>query len=324
MDSTIPARLVTYLVAELLLLTGFSACNRRTAQAVDLNQALMRAAEKGDSKAVEQLLDHGANIEARDLQDDTPLMVAAEGNDVTLMRLLLQRGANPEAKNHNGDTALLEAVRADSSEALAVLLEKGSNLSEKNEALLEAASGGPVMTKDRAPGTGNNQPQVPATAQESPWVATVRILLDSGAEMETRDSDGATPLMLAASVGETGIFKFLLERGAKMDVRDKRGATILIVAACGCALTTMNPTDEVVKILLNRGADVNAGDNEGTTPLMNAAGGFEGPQMLQLLLDHGANLRARNKQGETALTFAIKAHRDDKIPFLKNALAQSH
>jgi ankyrin repeat protein len=324
MDSTTPARLVTSLVAGLLLLTGFFACDRHPAQPVDLNQALMRAADKGDSKAVKLLLDRGANIEARNLQDDTPLMVAAEGNNVTLMRLLLRRGANPEAKNRNGDTALLEAVKAGSPEALVVLLEKGSNLSAKNEALLEVASSGPVMIRDPSPQTENSQSKVPVTPQESPWVGTVRILLDSGAEIETRDSDGATPLMLAASVGQTGIFKFLLERGAKMDVRDKRGATILIAASCGCALTTMNPTDEVVDILLERGADLNARDNEGTTALMNAAGGFEGPQMLQLLLDHGANLRARNKHGETALTFAIKAHRDDKIPFLKKALAQSH
>jgi ankyrin repeat protein len=283
----------------------------------------MRAAEKGDSKTVEQLLDHGANIEATNLNGDTVLMIAAENNDVTTMRLLLRRGANIRAKNHNGDTALLEAVRGGNPEALAVLLEKTPNISDRNGALLEATSSGPVLMQYPSPQPDVRKEGVLPAPQESTWVATVRILLNSGAEIETRDSDGATPLMLAASVGQTEIFKFLLERGANMDVRDKRGMTILIAAACGCAQATMNTTDDIVKIILERGADVNARDNDGTTALMNAAGGFEGPQMLQLLLDHGANLRARNKHGETALTFAIKAHRDDKIPFLKKALAQS-
>src|SRR3954452_5858036 len=48
----------------------------------------------------------------------------------------------------------------------------------------------------------------------------VAAFLAKGADIETRDKEGKTPLMLAAQYGRTSTVKLLLEKGAKPDARD--------------------------------------------------------------------------------------------------------
>ena len=43
----------------------------------------------------------------------------------------------------------------------------------------------------------------------------VKLLLEKGAELETKDNDGRTPLSWAAEKGHEAVVKLLLEKGAK-------------------------------------------------------------------------------------------------------------
>jgi hypothetical protein len=122
---------------------------------------------------------------------------------------------------------------------------------------------------------------------------TVQAMLDRGAEVNARDNDGRTALMWAAQWGGIDIAKILLARGAEVNARSNGGVTALIIASGSSSLAT-------VKLLLAQGADVNVQDEDGTTALMGAARS-ENTDMVNLLLAQGAKIDARDDFGNTAL-----------------------
>ena len=80
---------------------------------------------------------------------------------------------------------------------------------------------------------------------------------------ERRHGDNWTALMLAAQYGHTETVKLLLDRGADVNTKTNYGNTALIKAAF-YGLT------EAATLLLDRGADIHATDNDGSSALMAA------------------------------------------------------
>lgn len=66
---------------------------------------LMLAAFRGDAAGVLNLLERGADVNARDADGDTALMFAAFRGHALAVALLLQYGANVYARARNGWTA---------------------------------------------------------------------------------------------------------------------------------------------------------------------------------------------------------------------------
>jgi ankyrin repeat protein len=288
------------------------------AQRVDtLDGKLFRAIDNDDIVSVQHLLLDGANIEARETNDTTPLMEAAEHGSVPLISLLLENGANPTTGDKQGDTALIYAARGGRVRVVNLLV-RLADAKDKNRALFEAVEGGPVVIKtDDAPAPNRLQTR-PAEVQES-WTATIETLLDNGADIEARNQDGSTPLDWAATFAQTDVLKLLIQRGAKTNVADKYGNTPLISAACECAVATMNSAYDVMKILLDQGANVNARNKDGKTALIMASGMTGDAAVLDLLLKNGADPQAKDHKGNTALSLAKQSGREDKIAILKTA-----
>lgn len=323
MQLMITARLTGVAVLIGILCVGLS-CSRTptAAELAKLNQELYRAVDHHDLASVRRLLKKGASIETTDGNGTTPLAAAASNGDVPMVQLLLQNGAKAHVKDRQLVSPLGHAARVGSAEIVRLLLKQNPDLAEKNQALLEAAHGEPaiVVEQDQS-GKRLTTEQIMAKF-ESPWVDTVRLLLDSGANIEATDEYRGPPLVDAAAYAQTEVVIFLLSRGANLHARDKYGHTALISAACECAVATMNDAYYVVDVLLRKGSDVNAHANDGTTALMNAAGGFGGSAIVKLLLEHGADPRARDAEGKTALQFAIAANRADKVQLIRQALAK--
>ncbi|MBR1978491.1 MAG: ankyrin repeat domain-containing protein [Akkermansia sp.] len=71
---------------------------------------LMRAAERGNLRAVDALIKAGANVNAKDEDGNTALMDAAdEGHNDVVLRLI-QAGADVNARDDEGETALSKAI----------------------------------------------------------------------------------------------------------------------------------------------------------------------------------------------------------------------
>ncbi len=71
-----------------------------------LEDQLFEAAKNGDAGGVKALLDKGANVNAKERDDMTPLMAAAINGRVDVVKLMIGRGADVNARDAKGRTAL--------------------------------------------------------------------------------------------------------------------------------------------------------------------------------------------------------------------------
>ncbi|KAL3446077.1 hypothetical protein BJX65DRAFT_279997 [Aspergillus insuetus] len=100
-----------------------------------------------------------------------------------------------------------------------------------------------------------------------------------------------TPLSAAVMRGQAATVRLLLEFGADVNQRASLQRTPLCFAAGKC---TRNRA-EIVRLLLEAGADAGLRDNEGTSPLMAVIREFEDVEVAALLVDHGPPLSGQDK-----------------------------
>jgi cytohesin len=131
-----------------------------------------------------------------------------------------------------------------------------------------------------------------AVEQNSPEI--VRLLLDRKAEVNVVNKERKTALLLAAD-SSAGIPEILLAHGADLQARDLEGRTPLLVAC-----NSDHAQEDTVHLLLAKGAEANARDKSGNTALILAArwGAF---QVIETLARGGVDVNAKNNEGWTAL-----------------------
>jgi ankyrin repeat protein len=95
-------------------------------QTGDINSDLMNAAKAGDEAKVEQLLEQGADANAKDEDDVTVLMIAALTGQTDNVRALLAKGADVNAEDKFGWTPFIYAKCAGDTEIMEILKQAGA------------------------------------------------------------------------------------------------------------------------------------------------------------------------------------------------------
>ena len=149
----------------------------------------------------------------------------------------------------------------------------------------------------------------------------IELLIDKGADIETRGFGDTTPLQTAVAVGRKEVAELLLAHGAKADVIGRHWGTTAHLAmrenhpdlvrwsiAKGVEIPLMHQAAyfgeiDKVKSLLSEGADVNQKDKAGFTPLHCAVFGRR-KGVVQLLLKNGADVKAISCADATPLFWA--------------------
>ena len=118
---------------------------------------------------------------------------------------------------------------------------------------------------------------------------TVKLLLDNGADLSLRPRFGNTALMGALHSGDEALVRFLIEKGEKADDRDDYGRNALH-SLRWCP----NSKVDFASLLVGNGADVNRAAQNGDTPLAECILSNNALTVRQLL-DLGADLVDGNK-----------------------------
>eukprot|EP00854_Cymbomonas_tetramitiformis_P015332 gene15332-18137_t len=126
---------------------------------------------------------------------------------------------------------------------------------------------------------------------------TVRELVNSGANVNESNQHGRTALHLAAVAGNAATVRLLVEEGSDVDSLDRDNCTALMLAA---------PLGhvETISTLVSLGAEVNQVAHNGVTALMLAAGRGQ-VETVQVLLDSGAAINHVDQDGRTALMISV-------------------
>lgn len=208
-----------------------------------IDQDLLRESGWGRTEKVKSLLDSGAYVDARDVNGDTSLITAALMGFSDTVELLLERGADVNARNNLGSTALIEAAAMDWRDIVELLLSNGADKKVRNIAgltALDAAqreghkdmahvlkSGAVTRRAEPASYSYVNVDSGLHQAAIDGDITKIRNLLASGANVNAKDKDGRTALILAALKGRVEVVQLLLNNGADPNAQDKQGDTAM-------------------------------------------------------------------------------------------------
>ena len=266
----------------------------------DLNRGgltpLLYAAREGCIECARELIEGGADLDLADPDGTTPLVLAILNMRFDLAAYLVKAGADIDKWDFYGQTPLYVAVDLNT-------LPRGGRPDLPST---DNLTGYDIAAQLLAGGANPN----PQLKLRPPYRNAV---FDRGGDQVL--STGATPLLLAAKVGDTASVALLLKHNARIDIPNSDGVTPLMAAA-GMG-HSFNPTRgrfktdaqgaECLKLLQAAGGKMDDKNEQGLTALHSAASlGWD--ETIKLLVDGGAQLESQDAKGMTPIDYAVGRH----------------
>lgn len=291
---------------------------------------MAEAATTGNAAVIGKLLAAGADPDSPGADGQTALMVVARSDSIDAARLLIEHGADVNARERwRQQTALMWAAAQKQAEMVRLLIGNGATVDARS-----AVNDWPRQVTGEPRRMyrpfGGLTPLMFAAREGC--VDCARALIESGADVDLADPKNVTPLFLAIDNFHFDTAKVLLAAGANPNKWDWLGRTPLYSAVDVNTLprggrpdrptTDETSSTEVIELLLEAGANLNPqlkmhpiwrhiGDDRGcdlmlsigATPLLRAAKTFDVTAM-RLLIEHDAVLELPNEGGITPVMAA--------------------
>lgn len=261
----------------------------------DTNTVLHNATLYMNRKIVQQVIALGADVNAQNSWDETPLKMAiiseesGESQEDEARRVvvewLLEAGADPNLADKDGLTPLHWTKSLSDWKTrqpiLELLLRYGADPNQQTNAGVTS---------------------VYVYAYDLP---ELRFLVEHEGDVNLAAHDGDTPLMVAARTWYSDCVKFLLAHGANIKQKDRAGRSAVHHAAMRYSQAEEEPElwNQPMQMLLEAGADPNERTRYGFTPLHIAASVCN-TATAACLLKAGVDINARDQKGRTPLKIA--------------------
>ncbi len=196
-----------------------------------------------------------------------------------------------------------------------------------NEMLIQAAEQGDTSTVLQLLAAGaeinsrDAQGRTPVmAATHGNQVETVQALIDAGADIDIQDNRQDNPFLYAGAEGLLAILQLTIDAGANPKLTNRFGGTALIPAA------ERGPVAVVAELLNQTDVDIDHINNLGWTALLEAIilgdGGAERTEVVRLLIEAGADVNLADGQGVTPLAHARQRGYTAMIELLEAAGAK--
>ena len=325
----------TLVRASLFLLTLlFTACSGGGPFAEDVHRATLA----GNMTRIRAYVEAGGNVDT--VGDGGSLLrYAALGGHVELLRYLIAKGAD-EQKRSFGKALIHDATESKNVAAVQFFLDRGvdvncpttgdSILGGKGKTPLLIASeqldypmaafllrqGANVNVADK----NLNTPLIEAIFLNSDTdsnpakvVRFTKLLVEHGANVNTPDEKGSSPVALAALTENKQVVEYLVQKGATTTKRGENGETAFTYAAA-------RANRDLVEYFAALGADPAARLDDGSTALMGALRSDNVDFLRWFIAKYRYNILAVDSSGQNLLLRALKECKLETIKFLVNEL----
>ncbi|MCW3051269.1 MAG: Ankyrin, partial [Chthonomonadales bacterium] len=264
---------------------------------------LENALRTGHSDLVRLLVRRGANVNAAGNTELPPLMTAVSKGSIADVRFLLEKGADATFVSPNGENLLMSVQTPGSLEMVRLLVEHGApvqgRIKDYNRSVLE----------------------ILAETADAPMI---QYLLEHGAgpDLTTKDSDGETPLAMAARGGNLAVVQLLLAKGGDPNTVDSEGDTPIHHAVHSLLRGVQEESSRERRRAEKPGLKANGEAVEAVQPEKPHNGVAERAAVILLLAKQGAKLEVRNKAGSTPMELALQADSLEALRALQQAGAR--
>ena len=292
----------------------------------DRMTALMIACWKGNTNAIDILLNEGADPSIVNANRDVCLTVATDRSlSKDLLQPLIDHGANVNATNNKNVTALMIACWKGNVDAINVLLKAGadSSIANANRDTCLTVATDRCLSKDLLQAIIDHGAEVNATNKQSltalmlaswkGYVDAINLLLTAGADpnIALAKNDARLTTATDRSFGKKVLQK-LVDHDADVNAANKSGVTALWIA---CHQSDV----DAVNVLMSAGVDPNTAHANGDTCLKHGIDRDCSREVFHTIIAHGADVNATNNKHVTALMSACRTKNEESMNILLNA-----
>ncbi|MDQ7815473.1 MAG: ankyrin repeat domain-containing protein [Melioribacteraceae bacterium] len=294
-------------------------------------QEIFDAVKNNDLDKVKLLIEKEPDlVNARDPNEQSPLHYAVQKSNPDIIKLLVVRRAAVDIKNKMGLTPFYYAASSGKKDIINYLLAKGAN--KKDLELKNPWGRTPLCAVSRDGGnvetiktlidlgadinTKDNSGWSPIQlAAWRPYKDVVNILLEAGADLEISRDEGKRLFGNAVSFGLENLFEKMISLGFSIDINNSDTKALILSAAGG-------GSKKITEFLISKGFDLNYKNRYGWAPVHLAAEQGH-KEIISLLLQNGADINIRNMLGQSAYNIAVERDDPELANFLKSLNAET-